>query len=135
MHFSSLKALVKCISLFLIAVSILSCQSKIETNEALLKSTKVFVSEDGGHIDEEYGSIEAFEKSYFKVEYLEDTIHAQAVHYVNACGDAIASFEFKNDTLILNTRETMEELCASADWYAFEYWIANPMNKKYVVLY
>jgi hypothetical protein len=117
---------------------LISCDSEVDskTEKAtpLLKSTKVFVTEDGGHIDEEFGSTQNFEKTNLKIEYLTDTVYAQAVQYVNACGDAKAWVKIENDTIYLTTKETKEELCASAVWYKYEYWIANPKNKKYVVV-
>lgn len=122
--------------LFIILVS---CQEipndeRDESNNPLIKSSKEFVMEDGGRIDDEYGSTQEFEKQNLKIEYLTDTIYAEAVQYVNACGDAIAWVEFNGDTLILTTKEQNEELCASAYWYKYQYWIENPDNKKYVII-
>lgn len=115
-----------------------SCQGKPDDvkndlNDLLIKTSKEFVTEDGGHIDDEYGSTQEFEKQNLKVEYFNDTIYAQAVQHINACGDAIAWIELNDDTLVLTTKEQKEELCASANWYKYEYWIKNPENKKFVI--
>jgi len=104
------------------------------SHERLIKSSKEFITEDGGHIDEKYGSTQGFEKHFFKVKYIEDTIYAEAMQYVNACGNAIANINIKNDTIILYTFETSKVVCASANYYKFKYWINNPDNKKYIIL-
>lgn len=125
--------------IILLFIILVSCQDNPnvesdESNNPLIKSSKEFVTADGGHIDEEYGSTKEFEKHNLKIEYLTDTIYAQAVQYINACGDAIAWIELNGDTLIITTKELSEELCGSADWYKYEYWIDNPDNKKYVII-
>jgi uncharacterized protein YfdQ (DUF2303 family) len=122
--------------LFLFTTLLLSCQSnsRYEGSDLLIKWAKEFVTEDDGSIDEEYGSLQNFVDQHLNIEYTNDTIYAQAMQYVNACGDAIGRIRFQGDTLILDTKETKNELCSSADWYKFEYWIYNPDNKEFVVV-
>ncbi len=124
--------------LILLITFLISCQGQFselnnEKNNLLMKSSKEFITEDGGHIDEEYGSTQEFEKQNFKIRYLIDTIYVETVQYVNACGDAKAWIELNGDSLILSTKEQAEELCASASWYKYEYWIKNPKNRKFII--
>lgn len=122
-------------SLILISIFFLifSCNNN-SGNSQLLKSTQTFISEDGGHIDEKYGSIKQFQEHFFKVKYLKDTIYAQTVQAVNACGNAKAWIKIKSDTIFLTSKEVADELCASTNWNKYEYWIVNPENKKYIVV-
>jgi hypothetical protein len=113
----------------------MSCQVNFQdVDDRLIKSTKEFVAEDNGQIDDQYGTLQEYEKQNLKVEYLTDTIYAQAMQYVNACGDAVAWIEFKGDTLILTTKEQGEIQCTSASYYKYEYWIKNPKNKKFIII-
>lgn len=126
------------VNLLFILTILVSCQliqndEESESNDLLIKSSKEFVIEDGGHIDHKYGSTQEFERQNFKVKYYQDTIYVQTIQYVNACGDAIAWIEINGDTLILTTKEQKEQLCNSAHWYTYEYWIENPDNKKYII--
>ena len=120
----------------LILTLFVSCNSDIvstASQKLLLKSSKEFITEDGGHIDLQYGSTQAFQKQHLKVKYLTDTIHAQAIQYVNSCGNATAWIELSGDTITLSIKEQSKLLCSSSDWYKYDYWITNPTNKKYII--
>ncbi len=124
--------------LILFLIMITSCQTEKEINEfhpnnRIIKSSSKFITEDGPHIDDEFGSTQKFEKHYLKIEYRKDTIYARTVQSVNACGNAQAQLVVIGDTIILTTKEISEELCTSTDWYFYEYWISNPENKKYII--
>ncbi len=128
------------VNVFLIFVIVVSCNTDYKktpfyytVNKALIKSNIEFLFPDGGEIDEEYGSVQQFEKQNLKITYLTDTIFAEAVIAVNSCGKAIAEIKFSKDSLVLTTIETKELLCNSLEWYKYQYWIANPKNKKFVV--
>lgn len=120
---------------FLIFLSIVlfSCQEDNSKSDLYVKSSREFITEDGPHIDHKYGSISEFKKQHFKIEYLNDTIYAQAIQSVNACGDAEGAVNLNGDTLILTTKERKEELCTSISWYKYEYWIRNKGNKKIII--
>lgn len=126
--------------------TLVSCQNKSKANEKkevleednivsslLIKSSRTFLTEDGGHIDEEFGSIQEFQKKKFKIEYFSDTINVQTVQYVNSCGNAIGWIDLKRDTLYLTTKEQSEKLCSSSDWYKYEYWILLPDSVNYII--
>jgi hypothetical protein len=119
---------------YLHAIFLLFFISCSGSNSILLKSSKEFVTQDGGHIDQKYGSIEGFQKSFFKVIFLKDTIYATAIQSVNACGNAKASIQIEGDTIILSTKEIMKVNCNSKNWHKYKYWIANPKNKKYKII-
>lgn len=112
----------------------MSCQVNFQdVDDRLIKSTKVFVAEDNGQFDDEYGTLQEYEKQHLKIEYLIDTIYVQANQYVNTCGNAVAWIEFKGDTLILTTKEQGEIQCTSGSYYKYEYWVGNPENKALVI--
>ena len=108
------------------SIFIVSCNFEQESNDLLYDSTKEFITEDNGEIDDEYGSLQEYERQHF--------IYVVAMQYVNSCGNAIAWVELSKDTLIIKTKEIGVENCASADWYKFEYWIKNPENKKFILV-
>ncbi len=117
---------------------LLSCEFGQESDgndplELLIKSSDEFVVEDGASIDEEYGSTQQFQQHFFNVEYLQDTIYAEAILSVNVCGDARAAIKINGDTLFLTTQEQKETLCTSSNWHKYHYWIKNPTNKQYIV--
>lgn len=117
----------------LLSIVLISCLEDNSKSDLYVKSSREFITEDGPHIDHKYGSISEFKKQYFKIEYLNDTIYAQAIQSVNACGDAVGAVNLNGDTLILTTKEQKEELCTSISWYKYEYWIRNKGNKKIII--
>ena len=104
------------------------------SHDLIVKHTFEYMFEDGPHIDDEYGSVQEFQKQTLKVEYLTDTILAHAMINVNSCGNTIPWIAINNDTIILTAKEQSKELCGSTSWIKYSYWISNPENKKYVIL-
>ena len=66
--------------------------------------------------------------------YLNDTLYISYLTYVNACAEYAGNIEFKNDTIILDAYNILDEVCASGELDRFIYTIYNPENIKYKIV-
>lgn len=102
-------------------------------NPRLLAWSKNFVFSDGPQIEEEYGGLEKFFEKHFEVGYKGDTIFAEAIQYVNECGDAEGTIKINKSVITLSTHETKDILCSSGAYYLFKYVMLNPSGKRYEI--